>query len=92
MLFEPNDALSFRLIGDYSQRNESCCGAVYVGLLETFDPTPGVPGDFSVRQPGAGGSPDGNRIVDVLTSLGGTFPSRGDPVPPRHLDDPGHHL
>ena len=23
--------------------------------------------------------PDGNRIVDVLTSLGGTFPSRGDP-------------
>ncbi|HVQ07303.1 MAG TPA: TonB-dependent receptor [Allosphingosinicella sp.] len=79
LLFEPNDALSFRLIGDYSQRNESCCGAVYVGLLETFDPTPGVPGDFSVRQPGAGGSPDGNRIVDVLTSLGGTFPSRGDP-------------
>jgi outer membrane receptor protein involved in Fe transport len=79
LLFEPNDALSFRLIGDYSQRNESCCGAVYVGLRETFDPTPGVPGDFSVRQPGAGGSPDGNRIVDVLTSLGGTFPSRDDP-------------
>jgi iron complex outermembrane receptor protein len=79
LLFEPNDALSFRLIGDYSQRNESCCGAVYVGLLETTDPTPGVPGDFRVRPPGEGGSADGNRIVDVLTSLGGTFPSRDDP-------------
>jgi iron complex outermembrane receptor protein len=79
LLFEPNDALSIRLIGDYTHRKESCCGAVYVGTDETFDPTPGVPGDFSVRQPGAGGSPDGNRIIDVLTSLGGILPSRGDP-------------
>lgn len=79
LLFEPNDALSFRLIGDYSRRDESCCGAVYVGTVETFDPTPGVPGDFAVRQPGAGGSPDGNRIIDVLNSLGGIIPSRGDP-------------
>ncbi len=78
-LFEPNDALSIRLIGDFSTRSESCCGAVYVGTRETFDPTPGVPGDFAVRQPGAGGSPDGNRIIDVLTSLGGVIPSRGDP-------------
>jgi outer membrane receptor protein involved in Fe transport len=79
LLFEPSDAVSFRLIGDFSTRSESCCGAVYVGLAETYDPTPGVPGDFRVRQPGEGGSADGNRIVDVLTSLGGTFPSRGDP-------------
>src|SRR6476661_6091590 len=27
LLFEPNDAISFRLIGDYSHRKESCCGA-----------------------------------------------------------------
>ena len=79
LLFEPSDAVTVRIIGDFSRRDESCCGAVYVGLAETFDPTPGVPGDFAVRQPGAGGSPDGNRIVDVLTSLGGTFPSRDDP-------------
>ena len=79
LLFEPNDSLSFRLIVDYSRRSESCCGAVYVGTVETFDPTPGSPGDFSVRQPGAGGSPDGNRIIDVLASLGGILPSRGDP-------------
>ena len=31
LLFEPNDALSIRLIGDYSTRDESCCGAVYLG-------------------------------------------------------------
>ncbi|HTU13248.1 MAG TPA: TonB-dependent receptor [Allosphingosinicella sp.] len=79
LLFEASDALSIRLIGDYTTRSESCCAAVYTGLAETFDPTPGVPGDFQVRAPGAGGSADGNRIVDVLTSLGGTFPSRGDP-------------
>jgi outer membrane receptor protein involved in Fe transport len=79
LLFEPNDALSVRLIGDYTYRNESCCGAVYVGTAETFDPTPGVPGDYQVRTPTAGGSIDGNRIIDVLQSLGGTLPSRGDP-------------
>lgn len=79
LLFEPSDAISLRIIGDYSQRNESCCGAVYTGFAETFDPTPGVPGDFQVRAPGTGGSADGNRIVDVLTSLGAIFPSRGDP-------------
>ena len=45
-LYEPNDALSVRVIGDYSNRNESCCGAVYTETRETFDPTPGVAGDF----------------------------------------------
>jgi iron complex outermembrane receptor protein len=79
LLFEPNDALSIRFIGDYSTRSESCCGAVYVGTRETYDPTPGAPGDFATRNPGEGGSPDGNRIIDVLASLGGIIPSRGDP-------------
>ncbi len=79
VLFEPNDSVSFRLIGDYTHRNEACCAATYISTLETFDPTPGVPGDFSVRAAGAGGSPSGNRIVDVLTSLGGRFPNGGDP-------------
>ncbi len=79
LLFEPNDRLSVRVIGDFSTRDESCCGAVYVETRETFDPTPGVPGDFAYRAPGAGGSPTGNRILDVLQSLGGTIPSNGDP-------------
>jgi len=89
LLFQPNDDLKIRLIGDYTWRNESCCAAVYVGLDETFDPTPGIPGDFSVRAPGAGGSPDGNRIVDVLTSLGGIFPHRGDPFDRKIAITPG---
>jgi iron complex outermembrane receptor protein len=71
LLYEPNDQLSIRLIGDYTTRDESCCAATYVSTLETFDPTPGVPGDYAVAA--------SNRIVDVLTSLGGTFPSGSDP-------------
>jgi outer membrane receptor protein involved in Fe transport len=79
LLFQPDSSLSVRLIADYTQRKESCCAAVYTSTRETFDPTPGVPGDYSVRAPGAGGSPNGNRIVDVLTSLGWRNPSAGDP-------------
>jgi len=30
LLFEPSDALSIRIIGDYSHRKESCCGAAYL--------------------------------------------------------------
>jgi iron complex outermembrane recepter protein len=75
LLFEPNDDLTVRLIADYTRRDESCCGAVYISTAETFDPTPGVPGDFAVQQPGANGSPTGNRIVDVLQSLGGIIPA-----------------
>jgi outer membrane receptor protein involved in Fe transport len=29
LLFQPNDAFSFRLVGDYSKHNEECCAAVY---------------------------------------------------------------
>ncbi len=30
LLYEPNDVLSFRLIGDYSERDEQCCAAVRI--------------------------------------------------------------
>jgi len=30
LLFQPSDSLSVRIIGDYSKRNEECCGAVYL--------------------------------------------------------------
>jgi len=79
LLFQPDSALSVRLIGDYTHRDESCCAATYVETRETYDATPGVPGDFAVRQPGEGGSASGNRIVDVLTSLGWRNPGAGDP-------------
>ncbi len=30
VLFQPSDNLSLRIIGDYSKRNEECCGATYL--------------------------------------------------------------
>jgi len=41
-LIEPNDALSIRLIGDYTHRDESCCGAVYISKREVVGPAPGT--------------------------------------------------
>jgi len=82
LLFEPSSDLQLRLIGDYTRRNEKCCGAVYVDLREKTDPTPGVPGDFAIN-------PAGNRIVQVMQSLGAVFPSAGDPYNRRIANTPG---
>jgi len=66
LLFEPTDALSIRLIADYTYRDEKCCGATYVdsavntavGNLNN----PSVP--LSPLQP------NGNNIINVLRDLG----------------------
>jgi outer membrane receptor protein involved in Fe transport len=69
LLFEPNDDLSFRLIGDYSKREESCCGAVY--LDRATQPLIG-----NLNEPAnpilVGGvvNPNGNNIINVLRDLG----------------------
>ncbi|MFD1106067.1 TonB-dependent receptor [Sphingobium olei] len=58
-LIEPNDALSIRLIGDYTNRDESCCGAAYVEARE--------------RTPVAGGGYNTapfNRIAAILAGQG----------------------
>jgi outer membrane receptor protein involved in Fe transport len=34
MLFQPNDKLSFRLIGDYSHQKEECCGATFLPVQD----------------------------------------------------------
>jgi iron complex outermembrane receptor protein len=81
LLFEPSADLSIRLIGDYTHRDEKCCGAVYVNLSEKTDPTPGVPGDYTVA-----GS---NRIVNIMTSMGAVFPSAGDPYNRQIANTPG---
>jgi outer membrane receptor protein involved in Fe transport len=67
LLFEPTDALSVRLIGDYTRRDESCCGAVY---LDTTEKLPAAGGGYTVAP--------SNRIVNVLKGVGAFFPS-GDP-------------
>ncbi|MEQ1673009.1 MAG: TonB-dependent receptor plug domain-containing protein, partial [Hyphomicrobium sp.] len=63
LLFQPSDALDIRIIADYTKRDEACCSGSYYSTAETFDPTPGVPGDYAIRAPGTGGSASGNRVV-----------------------------
>ncbi|HEV2815788.1 MAG TPA: TonB-dependent receptor [Allosphingosinicella sp.] len=64
LLFEPNDALSFRLIADYTNREESCCGAVYLDR-ETVSRIGNLNNPATPLN-----SPDGNNIINVLRDLG----------------------
>lgn len=75
LLFEPTDALSIRLIADYTYRNEKCCGAIYVD--NSVNPYIGNLNNPSTPlSTGATGTPpnvpqpDGNNIINVLRDLG----------------------
>ena len=81
LLFTPSQDFSVRLIGDYTRRDEKCCGAVYIDTREKTDPTPGTPGDFSIAAQ--------NRIVPILQRLGGVLPSQGDPYNRQIANTPG---
>ena len=61
-LFEPNDALSIRLIGDYTNRDESCCGAEYI---ETRERLPVAGGGYSTAP--------FNRVAAILAGQGSAF-------------------
>ncbi|WP_394344000.1 TonB-dependent receptor [Sphingomonas baiyangensis] len=64
--FEPSSDFSVRLIGDYTKRNESCCGATYVdSSVNPFvgnlnNPAPTLPGGLA----------QGNNIINVIRDLG----------------------
>ncbi|MBJ6120244.1 TonB-dependent receptor [Sphingomonas mollis] len=79
LLFKPTDAISFRLIGDYTHRNESCCGAVYYSQNETTDPTanPAQANGSTVNADGQVTYGTSNRIVDVLRRQGAVYPLAG---------------
>jgi len=68
LLFEPSSDLSVRLIGDYTHRDESCCGAVYISTFEQVGASP----ETSTRNPD-------NRIVNILNALGTQFPNGSTP-------------
>jgi iron complex outermembrane receptor protein len=73
LLFQPDDKLTVRLIGDYTWRKERCCGAVYVdnsvnGNIGTLNEVANP-----LLQPGAvpaRTNDSGNNIVNVLRDLG----------------------
>ncbi len=69
LLFEPSDTLSFRLIGDYTKRDEACCGATYID--GSINPYIGGLNNLAVPL-SAGGVPpaNGNNIINVLRDLG----------------------
>ncbi|WP_114952939.1 TonB-dependent receptor [Sphingosinicella terrae] len=89
LLFEPNDALSIRLIADYTTRDESCCGAVYLdrdtnpligNLNEPATPILVGPGQIN---------PNGNNIINVLRDLGQPLAGFSDPYSRRIYVSPG---
>lgn len=73
LLFEPSDALSVRLIADYTFRQEECCAATYVdGTVNQFIGNLNNPAN-PLLQPGATPArtnDSGNNIINVLRDLG----------------------
>jgi outer membrane receptor protein involved in Fe transport len=66
ILFEPTDALSIRLIADYTYRDEKCCAATYVD--NSVNPFIG-----NLNNPSTPLAPlqtNGNNIINVLRDLG----------------------
>ncbi|MBO9670271.1 MAG: TonB-dependent receptor [Sphingobium sp.] len=68
LLFEPSNDLSVRLIADYTHKNESCCGAVYI---DTTEETGSGPMNYTTSA--------SNRIVSLLSALGTVFPNGPTP-------------
>jgi iron complex outermembrane recepter protein len=66
LLFEPTDALSIRLIADYTYRDEKCCAATYVD--NSVNPYIGDLNNPST--PLTPLQPNGNNIINVLRDLG----------------------
>lgn len=66
ILLEPTSDISIRLIGDYTNRNEACCAATYVGPSVN----PFIGNLNSPATPLTTGLPNGNNMVNVLRDLG----------------------
>ncbi len=77
LLFKPTDAISLRLIGDFTRRNESCCGATYYSKFETVDPTANAAqaNGSAVNTDGAVAYNASNRILGILDRLGAVRPT-----------------
>ncbi|MFA6219047.1 MAG: TonB-dependent receptor [Erythrobacter sp.] len=71
LLFEPTEDISFRLVGDYSKKDEACCAATFVQV--DFAPEARVSPGFDLFARPNGGPPltsTGNLIIPILLALG----------------------
>lgn len=66
LLWEPNSDVTVRLIGDYTWRDERCCGAIYVD--RSVNPYIGDLNNLST--PLSPLQTNGNNIINVLRDLG----------------------
>lgn len=71
MLFEPSETLSFRLVGDYSKKEEACCAATFVqpDFAQGARVSPGL-NSFAPPTTGGALTSTANPIVPVLLALG----------------------
>ncbi len=78
LLFEPSEAISVRVIGDYTSRDEKCCAAVY--LDRDFNSAIGDLNNPAVPL-SVGGLPpaNGNNIINVLAALGQNLSAFSNP-------------
>ena len=75
LLWEPTDDVSFRFIADYTNRDERCCGAVFLG--RDFNPLIGNLNNPST--PLSPLQPNGNNIINVLRDMGQPLASLNNP-------------
>ncbi|MEA3048368.1 MAG: iron complex outerrane recepter protein [Sphingomonadales bacterium] len=88
LLYEPSDQLKVRLIGDYTKRNESCCGAVYVdrSINSRID---GLNDPVNPILVGGAVNPAGNNIINVLRDLGEPMAAFSNPYSRNIYISPG---
>ena len=55
VLFQPSDALSVRIIGDYTKRDEECCGATYINPVQDVTAAGPQPSTIAAIERGLGG-------------------------------------
>ena len=78
LLFEPSDTLSVRVVGDYSKKDEACCGATFVQpsfapLARLADDVSPLSADAKFDYPGTATpalTSTANPIIPVLLGLG----------------------
>jgi outer membrane receptor protein involved in Fe transport len=55
ILFQPSDNLSFRLVADYTHRDEECCGATYIHPVQDVTAAGPQPSTIAAIERGLGG-------------------------------------